>query len=161
MEKAVFFDRDGVINSDENLYYVFRKEDFRLNAGVFAFMKEAAARGYLLIIISNQGGIARGVYSIAETDALHTLLKAACNREKIELTEIYYCPHHTDVGLCLCRKPRTLMLEKALARFNIDPAQSYFIGDRETDRQTAEAAGVQPVLISPNSNLYEYIQLIK
>ena len=160
-KRAIFFDRDGVINSDEGLYYVFRKADFRLNPGVMAFMKEMAAREFLLVVISNQGGIARGVYSKDETDSLHQIFLESCTREGIIVSEIYYCPHHNEVSACLCRKPGTLMIEKALARFGIDPSRSYFIGDRETDRKAALAAGIQPVIIEPNSNLMDYLPHIK
>ena len=157
MQKAIFFDRDGVINSDEGLYYVFARADFRINPGVIEFMKEVSRRGYLLIVISNQGGIARGLYSKSDTDELHQYFLQICSVEGIQVTEIYYCPHHSDFSNCLCRKPQSLMLEKALARFDIDPSLSYFVGDRETDRQTATQAGVRTILIRPNSNLMEHI----
>lgn len=161
MQKAVFFDRDGVINSDEGLYYVFTREDFSINPGVLEFMKEVSRRGYLLIVISNQGGIARGLYSKHDADELHRHFLNLCSAEGIQVAEIYYCPHHTNYGNCLCRKPQSLMLEKAIARFGIDPSLSYFVGDRETDSQTANKCGVNTILIRPNSNLMEYLAEVK
>jgi D-glycero-D-manno-heptose 1,7-bisphosphate phosphatase len=160
MNKAVFLDRDGVINSDEGLYYVYKPEDFSINPGVIPFLEEAHKRGYLLIIISNQGGIARGNYTKTEVEELHKLLQAECSKQGFSITEFYFCPHHSDVSKCLCRKPGTLMIEKALARFQIDPACSYFVGDRETDEQVAFSAGLTPIRIVPNSDLLNYLQLI-
>ena len=160
MQKAVFFDRDGVVNCDEGLYYVYKKEDFRINPGVLEFMKNVNARGYIVIIISNQGGIARGKYTKEDTDAVHIHFLDICSKAEVNVTEIYYCPHHPDYGDCICRKPGTLMLEKALARFEIDNKKSYLIGDRETDAETAIRAGITPLIIKPNSNLMDYISCI-
>jgi D-glycero-D-manno-heptose 1,7-bisphosphate phosphatase len=160
MNKAIFLDRDGVINSDEGLYYVYKPEEFRINPGVIQFLGEAHKRGYLLIIISNQGGIARGKYSKKDVEELHKLLQAECGKQGFSITELYFCPHHSEVNKCLCRKPGTLMIEKALARFQIDPARSYFVGDRETDEQVASITGLTPIRIIPNSDLLNYLPLI-
>jgi D-glycero-D-manno-heptose 1,7-bisphosphate phosphatase len=160
MNKAIFLDRDGVINSDEGLYYVYKPEEFRINPGVIQFLGEAHKHGYLLIIISNQGGIARGKYSKKDVEELHKLLQEECGKQGFSITELYFCPHHSEVSKCLCRKPGTLMIEKALARFQIDPARSYFVGDRETDEQVASNTGLTAIRIIPNSDLLNYLPLI-
>lgn len=157
MNRAVFFDRDGVINSDEGLYYVFKKEDFRINPGVIECLKILASRGYLLFIITNQGGISRGLYSKNDVMILHSLLEDACKKEGFKIAEIYFCPHHSEIEKCLCRKPGTQMLEKAIARFEVDKKHSYFVGDRESDIITAKNAGIIPLLIKANGNLLEYL----
>jgi D-glycero-D-manno-heptose 1,7-bisphosphate phosphatase len=160
MNRAVFFDRDGVINSDTGLYYVYKKDDFRLNPGVIECLRELASRGYLLLIISNQGGIARGLYTKNDVLAIHLFLKDECRKSGVEITEIYFCPHHVDIEKCICRKPGTLMLEKSIARFAIDKEHSYFVGDRETDIIAANNAGIQPILVKANGNLLECLKFI-
>lgn len=157
MNKAVFLDRDGVINQNSDQYYIYKTEDFLVNEGIVEFLKNLADRGYLLIIITNQSGISRGIYTKVETDRIHELLTSEFRKHQVIFTEIYYCPHHPEQGKCLCRKPGTLLIEKAIARFNIDPASSWFIGDSESDLQAGETAGLKTLLISPNENLVPYL----
>jgi len=133
VKKAVFFDRDGVVNDDTGHYYIHRTEDLRINPGVTETMRALADRGYLLFIITNQGGIARGIYTLADTVHFHEELLNRLALEKITVTDIYFCPHHHTVEKCLCRKPEPLMLQKALARYRIDPGSSWFIGDKQSD----------------------------
>ncbi|MBN1184769.1 MAG: HAD family hydrolase [Bacteroidales bacterium] len=159
--KAIFLDRDGVINYDGDEYYTYRIEDFKLNEGILEALKILKDRGYLLIIISNQGGIGRGLYKKEDTDHLHEYMTTLMEEKGIILDEIYYCPHYPDSSKCLCRKPNSLMIEKALARFDIIPEQSYFIGDREKDVEVAIKAGVIPIKINANENLIRYLDKIK
>lgn len=151
MNKAAFLDRDGVINVDI-LDYTSRISDFKFLPGVFDGLKTLQENGFLLIIITNQGGIAKGLYTKEDVDVLHNWMKEQLAKEGIKITEIYFCPHHDVSGKCLCRKPGSLMLEKAIARYNIDPEQSFFMGDKETDVQAAIGAGVRPVKIIANSD---------
>ena len=151
--KAAFFDRDGVINDDTGHYYVFRPDDFVLCPGVIEGLKKVHWLGYLIIIISNQGGIARGQFTTDDTDAVHQKFIDTMAANGVKITEIYYCPHHPETGNCLCRKPQPLMIEKALARFDIDPAKSFMLGDRDNDVLTAENAGVRGFKMDKNSNL--------
>ncbi len=155
--KAAFFDRDGVINDDTGLYYIYRPEDFVLCQGAVEGLKRVHEAGYMIIIISNQGGIARGIYTKADTDAVHKKLTDIMAANGVPITEIYYCPHHTDFGNCLCRKPQPLMIEKAVARFNIDKSQSFMLGDRPGDVATGEAAGVRGFQMKKNSNLLDAV----
>lgn len=160
MGKVVFLDRDGVINSDEGLYYIFRISDFRLNPGVPEAIKLMHDKGYQVVVISNQGGIGKGLYTKADTDAVHDYLQQLLAKAGTFVDAFYYCPHHPDSGLCLCRKPGSLMIEKALARFDFDRELSVLIGDSSRDIQAAEAAGVRGYKIPKNSNLLEFIQSI-
>ncbi len=84
---------------------------------------------------------------------LHVHLRSMLEKEGVYLDEIYYCPHHHLVESCLCRKPKPLMIEKALARFDIDPAASWMVGDAERDVEAGKAAGLRTILIEPNSDL--------
>lgn len=158
MNKAVFLDRDGVINYDGNEYYTYRVEDFTINEGVIEALQLLRKKGYLLIIISNQGGIGKGLYIKEDTERLHNYMLDILRQNNIELDEIYYCPHYPDSSNCLCRKPDSLMVEKALARFHIDPKQSYIIGDREKDVEVAVKAGVNPIKIKANENIMKYVE---
>ncbi len=153
MNKAVFFDRDGVINNEEGLYYIFKTEDFRFNPGIIEAMKTFRDRGYLLIIVTNQGGIARGFYTWEDVRAVHSLMNGELAAEGVTLDEVYVCPHHSDLENCLCRKPKTLLFEKALSRFDIDPAKSWFVGDRYTDIEAGEKAGLRTILVKPNQDM--------
>jgi len=160
MKKAIFLDRDGTINNNCDHYYIWQKEELLLNPGVIETLRELKSRGYLLIVISNQGGISKGEFSAEDVDALHMHLRSMLEAEGVSLDEIYYCPHHSMVETCLCRKPQPLMIEKALARFGIDPASSWMIGDAERDVEAGKAAGLQCIKIEANSDLRNILRLI-
>jgi len=159
-QKAVFLDRDGVLNKELG-DYVCRLEDFKVLEHNFAPLKVLQERGFLLIVITNQGGIAKNWYSEEILGQMNKHLKDTFMQQGIELSEIYYCNHHPEYnGKCLCRKPGSMMLEKALARFNIDPSRSYFIGDRERDILAGEAAGVKGILIDSDQPISEIMEQI-
>ena len=160
MNKAVFLDRDGVINFDRD-DYTWRVEDFVVLDGAIEAMKIMQNKGYMLIIITNQGGISKNIYSHLDVKALHVHLVSILLKAGITLTEIYYCPHHNDIEKCICRKPESQLLEKAMARFGIDPDLSYFVGDRERDIEAGIQAGVTPVKIETNASLLEVLDKIK
>lgn len=148
--KALFIDRDGTINNDEGKYYVYKVEDFVINDGVFELLKECQDKGYLLILVSNQGGIAKGIYSHRDVEKVHNYMLAEMEKHDIHFHDIFYCPHHSGITKCLCRKPEPLLLEKAIARHNIDPDKSYFVGDSERDILAAEKVGVRGIRIKAN-----------
>ena len=160
INKAVFLDRDGVLNKELG-DYVCRFEDFKVLGHNFAPLKELQERGYLLIVITNQGGLAKGWYSDEELSRMHQHLKSIYSEQGIIISEIYYCNHHPEYnGNCLCRKPGSLMLEKAIARFRIDASRSYFIGDRERDVLAGQAAGVKGILIDSDQPISEVLYLV-
>ncbi|MCD4709933.1 MAG: HAD family hydrolase [Bacteroidales bacterium] len=160
MNKAIFLDRDGTLNDNSGNYYIWQKEDFRLNRGVVEALAGLKSRGYLLIVITNQGGISRGEYSAKDVEALHDHLRSMLEQEGVHLDEIYYCPHHHSVESCLCRKPQPLMIEKALARFDIDPGQSWMVGDSQRDIEAGKTAGLRTILIESNSDLRKILKII-
>ncbi len=157
--KAVFLDRDGVIN-DGSLYYTYRPVDFRLNNGVCEGLKLLQDAGYLLIVITNQGGVAKGQYTEDDINATHAYMQELLAESNVRVTGIYYCPHHSDISPCSCRKPSPGMLLSAIADFGIDPSQSFMIGDSKRDIEAAEAAGVTGIKISKNENILPYCQQI-
>ena len=160
MNKAVFLDRDGVINNPRKNYYVYKIEDFKLNPGVIESLKVLQEKDYMLIVISNQGGISKGKYTIEDVDRVHEHMENILSEYGVDLSAVYFCPHHPKKENCLCRKPHALMLEKAMARFDIDPRRSFFIGDRRTDVQAGEFAGLTTIKIRKNGDLRKVISQI-
>ena len=152
--KAIFLDRDGVLIRERG-DYTWLMEDMQINEGVPEVLKKYNQAGYILIIISNQAGIGKGLYTKEEVDFLHHQLLRFLSAKGAIIEEVYYCPHHPTTGKCLCRKPLGLLLEKAMARFNIDPKQSYFIGDADRDVEAGIAAGVKPYQLEVNGRLPE------
>jgi len=157
--KAVFLDRDGVINNGD-LYYTYKKEDFFFNADVFESLKLLKDNNYILIIITNQGGISKGEYSKNDVDILHQYMVEKLKEKGIEITEVYYCPHHDSIENCICRKPNSGNIEKALARFEINPTQSFLIGDGERDIEAGEKAGLSCFKIEKNESILEICKSI-
>jgi len=153
MRKAIFLDRDGTLNNNFDHYYVWRKEELQLNPGVCETLRDLQSRGYLLIVVTNQGGISKGEYRVRDVELLHKHLRTLLEQEGVTLDEIYFCPHHQMKESCLCRKPLPLMIEKALARFDINPAISWMIGDSERDVEAGKAAGLRTIRIKSNTDL--------
>ena len=120
-------------------------------------LRLASQKGYALFVISNQGGIAKHLYTKQMVEQVHKKLEEILSASGVHLQEVYYCPHHEKVGKCLCRKPNSLMLEKAIARYGIDPEASLFIGDSERDISAAAKVGVKGVLIEPNAGILQLI----
>ncbi len=157
--KAIFLDRDGVLNQEMG-DYVRRIEDFHILDNFYA-LKTLQDRGYLLLIATNQGGLAKGWYTEDELAKMHGLLKDAYYAHGVEITDIFYCPHHPDfTGECDCRKPKPGLLLQGIEKYNIDPAKSYFIGDRERDMEAATAAGIKGILVDSDQPLSEVLGLI-
>ncbi|MFT5979601.1 MAG: D-glycero-D-manno-heptose 1,7-bisphosphate phosphatase [Flavobacteriales bacterium] len=156
MNKAVFLDRDGVINHDPG-DYTKNISEFTLLPTALDAMKKLHDAGYLLILITNQGGIAKGLYTHADVAEIHGFFRKKCEEHGIKITEIYYSPHHDAFGKSLSRKPGSLMIEKALARFNIDPKASVMIGDKERDLEAGSGAAVPGILIRTNAALIDHI----
>lgn len=159
MNKAIFLDRDGIINHDPGDYTKHISE-FTILPDLWPALKELQKRGYLLILITNQGGIAKGLYGHEEVAEIHAYFLQEAEKNGVSITEIYYSPHHDDYGKSLSRKPGSLMIERGLAKFNIDPKKSYMIGDKQRDCDAGEKVGVQGVLIPTNDALKKYLDLI-
>jgi D-glycero-D-manno-heptose 1,7-bisphosphate phosphatase len=158
--KAVFLDRDGVLNKELG-DYVCKLEDFKVLEHNFAPLKKLQDKGYLLIVATNQGGLAKGWYTEDTLGKMHQHLKDTYQQHGIKITDIYYCPHHPDfTGECDCRKPKPGLLLKGIEKYDIDPARSYFIGDRERDVIAGTAAGVTGILIDSDQPISDVLDLI-
>ncbi|MEO6883174.1 MAG: HAD family hydrolase [Bacteroidia bacterium] len=157
--KAVFLDRDGVLNREKG-DYIYALEEFEILPEVLETLLFWQEKKYIFVVITNQGGINKGIYGHEDVEKLHDFLKNKLAEKNIFIHEIYYCPHHPDQTNCICRKPDSLLVEKGLARFNIDASKSFFIGDKLRDVQAAEKAGVKGILIEANSPLSEVKKII-
>lgn len=155
LRKAAFLDRDGVINVDHG--YVYRWEDFEFVPGAIAAMQHLQQAGYALVVVTNQSGIARGLYGEADFLALSRRLAAHLAEQGLTLTAIEHCPHLPEAPLpvyrqhCDCRKPAPGMLLRAAAAQGLDLAGSVMFGDKPSDLEAAAAAGLgQGFLLAPN-----------
>jgi D-glycero-D-manno-heptose 1,7-bisphosphate phosphatase len=154
MKKAIFLDRDGVINHDPG-EYTKSVNEFHFLPNVFETLKILQDLNYVFVVITNQGGIAKGLYSRKDFDSIDRFMHGKFDENGINLLETFFCPHHPDFGRCLCRKPLSLMILKSLAKHDIDPASSFLIGDKERDILCAENAGVRGVLIPTNGSILD------
>lgn len=171
MNRAIFLDRDGVINA-----MVYNPEfglvdspanpdEFRLLPDVGAAIRVFKSLGFLTVVISNQPGIAKGKFSTTLLEAMTGKMLAALGEQGAIIDQVYYCMHHPEGAVegyrkvCECRKPKPGMLLKAAEELDIDLSQSYFIGDGITDVLAGEAAGTHTVLIFPSSLCYIYPEL--
>ncbi len=154
MNKAVFLDRDGVVNKRAQLgKYVLSQSDFHLLPGVLEALKYAKSKGYLTVLITNQSCVGRGLISEKDLAALHKHLQKLLTEKGVcFLDAVYFCPHLPTEG-CACRKPKPGMLLKASKELGIDLAQSIFVGDFETDLLAGKAANCPTYIIKPEENL--------
>lgn len=160
MQKAVFIDRDGVINSDEGLYYIHRVEDFKLNPQIVSNIQMLKNEGFMVIVITNQGGVARQKYTLDDVQKLHRHMLTLFQKQDVIIDEIYFCPHHSEIENCLCRKPKPILIQKAMARFGIDKSKSYLIGDNPRDVEAASNAGILGIKVDANSDIVEACRFI-
>ena len=138
-QKAFFFDRDGVINHDAG--YTSKIEGFVFFDGIFAVMRELSAKGFALFVVTNQSGIGRGYYSEEEFQTLTAWMLRRFEEEGVRITGVYHCPHSPESN-CDCRKPAPGMFMNAFRDYDIDPAQSWMVGDKPGDMEAAAAAGI-------------------
>lgn len=157
--KAVFLDRDGVVNHDPG-DYTRSLDEFHVLPTVYEALKQLQDAGFLLVLITNQGGIAKGLYTHEHVHEIHRFFRNACAVHGIQLTDIYYSPHHPDFGESLSRKPGGLMIEKACARYRIAPEKSWMIGDKARDIEAGHKAGVPGIQIPVNSDLIDVVPQI-
>jgi D,D-heptose 1,7-bisphosphate phosphatase len=140
-QRAIFLDRDGVINIDKGL--ICRHEDFELYEGVPEAIKLINRSDFIAIVVTNQPGIAKGMYDFADLELIHMKLDTLLGKDGARIDALYFCPHHPEKGFegeraeykitCDCRKPASGMLLQAAERFNIDLHSSYLVGDHERD----------------------------
>lgn len=143
---AVFLDRDGTLIEDRD--YLADPGRVVLIPGTVGALTELRAAGYALVIVTNQSGIARGLYTESEYEAVTARLKRILQEAGVTIDAIYHCPHHPDVdGPCPCRKPGTGMHEQAARELGLDLAASWYVGDKLSDVLPAEALGGRGILV--------------
>ena len=152
MNKALLLDRDGTINIDK--HYVYKKEDFILVNGICEAIKRYNQQGFIVVVITNQSGVARGLFTEQDVILLHEYADRLLQDNGAYINKWYYCPHHPIYGLgqykinCNCRKPNTGMIEQVIEDFNIDVKQSLLIGDKSEDIECGEKTGIKSIYIN-------------
>ena len=142
MIKALFLDRDGVINIEKN--YLYKKEEFKFIDGIFELCRYYQNLGYIIVVVTNQSGIARDYYSKDDFNKLTSWMVQEFINKNIDISKVYYCPHHPNItGECSCRKPNPGMLFQAQKEFDIDLKNSIIIGDKERDIEAGIRAGLK------------------
>ncbi|WP_035495502.1 D-glycero-beta-D-manno-heptose 1,7-bisphosphate 7-phosphatase [Fusobacterium sp. oral taxon 370] len=164
MNKAIFLDRDGTINVEKD--YIYKCEDLVFEEGSVEALKTFKNLGYILIVVSNQSGIARGYFTEEDLKAFNDNMNEKLKEESVEITEFYCCPHHPD-GLaeykkvCDCRKPNNKMLEDAIKKYNIDREKSYMIGDKVSDIGAGLKSKLKTVLVKTGYGLKDMEKIDK
>ncbi len=151
LARAVFLDRDGTVNVDVD--HLHRREDLRLLPGVAKAIGNLNKLGFLVVLVTNQAAIAKGILTESGLDEIHALLFKRLGRERAHVDAVYYCPHHPGGNIakyairCRCRKPEIGMIMKAVRRFKIDVKKSFLIGDTTNDILTGHRAGLTTILV--------------
>lgn len=145
--KAVFVDRDGVINEDPGeAYYVRNWEAFKFQPGVAEAIKRLNDAGYRVYVVSNQSGIARGEVRWEELGRITLKMNAELEKKGARVDGVFYCPHD-DRDACACRKPKPGLFLQAAEKGGIDLAASFNVGDSERDIEAGKAAGIPSILV--------------
>jgi len=140
---AISLDRDGTLNVD--CPYCRSPDQITLYDDVFGPLKELS-EDYLIIVVSNQSGVARGYYTEDDVKAMNEKVRREVEKRGGRIDAFYYCPHLPEEG-CPCRKPKTGMIEKAVRDFNVDLGRSWVVGDSQVDADLAKNAGLRSVIV--------------
>ena len=167
MNKAVFLDRDGVINklvfNSERTEFEppHSVEDFILNSGVLPSLKKLQENNFLLFIVSNQPDFAKGKTKLKNLKNVHSFFNSELKKNNIQFSGFYYCYHHPQSQIkkyaikCNCRKPNNLFVLSAIKKFSVDKLESWFIGDRDSDIICGMNSGLKTILVlNPESKSY-------
>ena len=150
--KTIFLDRDGVVNKE--VRYLYRLSDFEFIDGIFDACLYFQKLGYKIVIISNQSGVARGYYNENDYQELTKWMLGQFNDNGVNILDTFYCPHDPE-ALCECRKPKPGMLIEAKDKYNIRMKDSWMIGDKETDIEAANAAGITNTILVRSGQLID------
>ena len=164
MKKAIFLDRDGTINVEKD--YIYKSEDLVFEEGTIEALKTFKNLGYILIVVSNQSGIARGYFTEEDLNIFNNNMNEILKKNGVEITEFYCCPHHPDgIGeykkVCECRKPDNKMIEDAIKKYNIDREKSYMIGDKTSDIGAGIKSNLKTVLVKTGYGLKDMEKIDK
>ncbi|MCK9492353.1 MAG: D-glycero-beta-D-manno-heptose 1,7-bisphosphate 7-phosphatase [Sulfurimonas sp.] len=151
MNKALFLDRDGVINVEKE--YLYKIDDFEFIDGIFDLCRYYQDLGFIIVVVTNQSGIARGYYSEDDFETLTSWMKGEFLKQDILISKVYYCPHYPKIsGKCSCRKPSPGMILDASRDLNINLSESIIVGDKERDIEAGIAAGLKCGYLFDESN---------
>jgi len=151
MQKALFLDRDGVINVEKD--YLYKIEDFEFIDGIFDLVSYYYDLGYKIFVVTNQSGIARKLYTKSDFNRLTKWMILEFSKKNIKIEKVYFCPHHPDIsGECSCRKPKPSMILEAASAYDIDLEHSVMIGDKERDIEAGLNAGINETYLFDESN---------
>ena len=142
--KTIFLDRDGVINKEIN--YLYKIEDFKFISGVFEACQYLRKLNYEIIIVTNQSGIGKGIYQKVDFLTLMKWMIKQFKNQSIEILDVFFCPHNPSSN-CKCRKPKPGMLLESFDKYRIDMNHSWMIGDKESDIQAANKAGIENTIL--------------
>lgn len=158
VQKIIFIDRDGVINKNPpKSDYIRSWKEFKFLPGAVEGLKLLNDNDYQIIVVTNQAGIAREMISETDLTKIHKNMQDELEKYRVKLKAIYYCPHHWNDG-CPCRKPKPGMFLKAAKNFNFNVRKAVFIGNSNSDQETAEAVGCKFVQMQTDGNLFEVVQ---
>ena len=164
MKKAIFLDRDGTINVEKD--YIYKSEDLVFEEGTIEALKTFKNLEYILIVVSNQSGIARGYFTEEDLNIFNNNMNEILKKNGVEITEFYCCPHHPNgIGeykkVCECRKPNNKMIEDAIKKYNIDREKSYMVGDKISDIEAGFKSNLKTVLVKTGYGLKDMEKIDK
>lgn len=157
MNRAVFLDRDGILNLDTG--YLSDPRKLKILPKVIEGLQKIKSLGFKTIIISNQSGVARKYFDLKKMWAIDSTLKKLINKEEVLLDDSFYCPHHPDYDVnCNCRKPKIGLIKKVLKKYKLDTSKSFFIGDNTEDVLCGKNAGCKTILVPQNPSKYNQVR---
>jgi D-glycero-D-manno-heptose 1,7-bisphosphate phosphatase len=154
--KLIVLDRDGVLNQERG-EHTYRPQDLAMVEGIGEALALLAGEGFQFAVATNQSGIALGLYTLGQMHQIHEAIASYLGQYGVCIAAFYYCPHHPSAGKCLCRKPNSGMLERAVARLGAQVAQSWMIGDKHRDVEAGSRIGLNTLLIPSNSDLRPWL----
>jgi len=157
--KAIFLDRDGVINKNRDDYVKSTKE-LEIFSNIGKEILKLKMKGFLIIVITNQSVINRKIITIRELEEIHSTIQKFLIKSKTSIDKFYFCPHRPDEN-CNCRKPKPGLILQAINEFSIDVSKSWMVGDSKTDIQAGEKAGCKTILLKKNDSFTNILKIIE
>ena len=157
--KAIFLDRDGVINKNRDDYVKSTKE-LEIFSNIGKEILKLKMKGFLIIVITNQSVINRKIITIRELEEIHSTIQKFLMKSKTSIDKFYFCPHRPDEN-CDCRKPKPGLILQAINEFSIDVSKSWMVGDSKTDIQAGEKAGCKTIFLKKNDSFTNILKIIE
>ncbi len=152
---CLFFDRDGIVNEHPADYYIRSWDEFRFMPGFIESLRIAQAKGYAAVIITNQQGVGKGIYSAKTVETIHANLLAELSGQGLDVLDVLYCPHLAEEN-CDCRKPKPGMICEAARKHDLDLSASWMVGDQERDIESGHAAGCRCIRVADDETAAEH-----